>query len=132
MTATADIVADGRRSWVLDLPDQPYPTPNRNDHWAKKAEMARGWRHDTALLAREARIPRCDKVHVTLQFWPPDRRRRDADNLLLVLKHCIDGLRTAQVVEDDDPTHVTFAMPVIHSPRDDRQAMWLLTVEDAA
>jgi crossover junction endodeoxyribonuclease RusA len=125
-------VRDGCRSWVLDLPDEPYPTPNRSDHWAKKAGMARAWRHNTAILARHVLVPRCDKVHVTLDYWPPDRRRRDADNLLLVLKHCIDGLRTADVVEDDDPSHVTFAMPVIHEPRDDRRPKWLLTVSEDA
>jgi Holliday junction resolvase RusA-like endonuclease len=117
---------------MLDLPPTEYSTPNSRDHWAVKARHARAWRFNTSVLARDAKIPRCDRIRVALELWPRDNRRRDPDNLLLVLKHCLDGLRDAGVVDDDTGEYVEFRQPVIHPARDDRRVMWLLTVEEAA
>lgn len=133
MTATTyRTVATGARYWVLDLPDQPYPSLNGREHWSVKNRKAQAWRTATRLLAREAKVPALDAIVVRLDYWPPDRRRRDRDNLMAVVKHCIDGLRDAHVIVDDDADRVTFTAPVIHPARDDRQPMWLLTIEEEA
>ncbi len=119
-------------TWVLDLPPSDYFTPNSRVHWSKRARCARAWRTAVHMLALQAEIPAQDHVTVALEFFPPDRRRRDADNLVSgVLKHCLDGLVDAGVIVDDSPEFVTARMPVIRDVRDDRQAMWLLTVEAA-
>lgn len=131
VTAAA-IVADGRRSWVLDLPDQPYVSLNSRDHWAVKNRKAQAWRTATRLLALEAKVPPLASIAVRLDYWPKEHRQRDRDNLMAVVKHCIDGLRDAKVIVDDDATRVTFEAPAIHPPRDDRQPLWLLTVSEAA
>lgn len=120
------------RSWQLDLPDQPYPSLNGREHWAAKNRKAQAWRTATRLIAREANVPALDSITVRLDYWPKDRRRRDRDNLMAVVKHCIDGLRDAQVIVDDDADRVTFTAPTIHPPRDDRQPLWLLTITEAA
>lgn len=119
------------RTYVLDLPAQHYSTPNSREHWARRAENAHAWRSAACLLARQA--PALDRITVTLDYWPKDRRRRDRDNLVSgVLKHVLDGIVDAGVVPDDAPEYVDARMPVIHEPRDDRQAMWVLTVEAVA
>jgi crossover junction endodeoxyribonuclease RusA len=125
---TAEWLA-GKRAWTLDLPHMDYSTPNSREHWAQKARKAREWRNATALLARQAKIPTCERITVSLELWPFDKRRRDPDNLLLVLKHCIDGLRDANVIADDTGDQVSFSTPVIHPPRPDRFVKWRLTVE---
>lgn len=121
------------RQWQLDLPPQPYSTPNSREHWARTAEKAKSWRTAARLLALEAKVPRLDRITVHLDYWPKDRRRRDRDNLVSgVLKHCLDGLVDAGVVPDDAPEYVDARMPVIHPPRDNRQPLWLLTISEPA
>jgi crossover junction endodeoxyribonuclease RusA len=78
-------------------------------HWATKARITREIRTTTMTLAKLAGIPRCERVSVTLHYVPRDKRRRDEDNLFLVLKAAIDGIRDANVVQDDDSAHVTSA-----------------------
>lgn len=131
MTATAAVIADGRRSWGLDLPDSEIITPNSRAHWSKRAGCAQVWRTATRLLAREARIPQLERATIGLDHWPRDRRRRDPDRNSLVAKWCIDGLVDAGVLVDDDATHVAEVALRIHAPRDDRQPLWLLTVSEA-
>lgn len=41
-----------------------------------------------------------DRLHVYLVFVPPDKRRRDADNLLASCKAALDGLSDAVGVDD--------------------------------
>ena len=119
-------------SWLLDLPANEVVSLNHREHWAKRNRKVQAWKDDTITLARAARIPRCERISVTLEHWPRDNRRRDRDNLVPVLKAAIDGLVAAGVVEDDTPDRVTAMLPVIHKPRDDRQPMWLLTVSECA
>ena len=120
------------RVWALEIPNQPYSTPNSREHWARKARKARDWRHATAMIARARKVPPCRRIRVALDLWPHDRRRRDADNLLLVLKWCLDGLRDAGVIEDDTSEYVTFSAPTIHEPLPSRIVTWVLTVEEIA
>lgn len=129
MTAVA-IVADGARSWVLDLPDSPILTPNDRAHWSRRSECALVWRTAARLLAREARIPHLERVAVRLEHWPKDRRRKDPDRNSLVAKWCLDGIVDAGVIDDDDAIHVTEVALRMHPPRDDRKPLWLLTIEE--
>lgn len=118
------------RQWVLDLPAGEYWSLNDRSHWSAKGATVAVWREAACRLAQEQKIPRCNRIRVRLEYWPPDRRRRDPDNLLGVLKPVVDGLVDAKVVPDDTSEFVDREMPVIHEPRDDRRPQWLLTVID--
>lgn len=53
-------------------------------------------------MARQARIPRLERVSVVAEYQPPDQRRRDADNPAPSVKACIDGIVAAGVLDDDE------------------------------
>ena len=113
---------------VLDLPDAPYPSLNtrRDKRWDSR--QLRHWRHTAHLAARAAKVPPLSGATVRLHYWPGDRRRRDAVNLALVHKACVDGLVDAGVLVDDDPDHVTELMPAIWKGKGDRR--WELIIEE--
>lgn len=118
-------------TYVLDLPDRPYLTPNSRAHWSKRSAHGRAWRRTAQMLARSAQIPACDHATVALYMHAKDRRRRDEDNLVSgVLKHCIDGLVDAGVIPDDTPKHISWLPPRIVSPTDGtrRHHRWELHV----
>lgn len=119
-------------TYVLELPDAPFLTPNSRAHWSKRSRYGRAWRDTTKVLAIASRLPTCQHVHVALEMHPRDRRRRDADNLVSgVLKHVLDGLVDAGVIPDDTPHHVTAAMPRIVPPEGalrPRAHRWLVHV----
>lgn len=73
----------------IELPDSPIITPNDRSHWTERAECARVWRHAAAVLARKEGTP-LDRAKIALDYWPPDRRRRDTDRNQLVVKWCIE------------------------------------------
>ena len=41
-----------------------------------------------------------DKHHIKLVFYPPDKRRRDLDNLFSSMKHTLDGVASALGIDD--------------------------------
>jgi len=103
----------------------PWPDsrllPNRKLHWTLKAAAARNartvawaiayaeWGHDT--------ITACT-AHVT--FYPPDKRRRDLDNLLRACKPYWDGMVDAGLLKDDScirQISVTMGEPDKHNAR---------------
>ena len=40
------------------------------------------------------------KIDVSIRFYPPDNRHRDADNMVAMLKHGLDGIADALGVND--------------------------------
>ena len=120
------------RSWGIDLPDSPIITPNGREHWSRRSECAQVWRSAARLLAKQAHIPSLERVAVALDHWPKDRRRRDPDRNSLVLKWCLDGIVDAGIIPDDDAAHVAEVALRMHPPREDRRAVWLLTVTEVA
>lgn len=113
--------------YVLELPDQDYPSLNnrRDKRW--DGPMIRRWREDAANIARFMNVPALDKPTVRLHFYPGDRRRRDRINLALVHKAVVDGLVDAGVILDDDPEHLDELMPAIHKGKGVRR--WELVIE---
>lgn len=53
--------------------------------------LAAGW--------RQANVPE-GRLHIWIDAYPPDRRRRDADGLLSSLKAALDGVADALEVDD--------------------------------
>lgn len=115
--------------WKLVLPYHRPPL-NLNDrtHWAPQRAKARRLRHDVCLLARAQQMPPCDRVAVQLHYRQKVRRRIDGDNLVATVKPCVDGLRDAGVLVDDDTTRVVHLSPVVHPPIPGAHAgsVWLL------
>jgi len=84
----------------------PWPpkelSPNASIHWAKKAKYKKSYRQMCWALALEAKLE-CDKlgkVPMTITFYPPDKRHRDADNMVAAIKSGLDGLADALGIND--------------------------------
>lgn len=93
---------------------KPLSLNDRDNRFARNAKVQQV-RDEVAMMVRVVGVPRREwrKVKVTLLFRPPDKRRRDADNLVATLKAVCDGLVDADVVADDTPAEMVKEMPVI-------------------
>ena len=86
----------------------PWPprecSPNWRGHWAVKSRAAKNARHGAYMLAVAAGWHRQTwpggKLHFWLDFFPPDRRARDDDNLLAAAKNQRDGVAEAIGIDD--------------------------------
>jgi hypothetical protein len=86
----------------------PWPSrdlhPNSRVHWAKRAKASKAARELAHLLAIEAGWHRATlpegRLHVWLDAYPADRRRRDADGVLSSLKPHLDGIADALGIDD--------------------------------
>lgn len=125
---------DGRTVYVLPLPGKRPTTalsPNgAHGHWSATAKARRTLKAAIVTRVRQLRIPP-GRTHllVELHYVPKDNRTRDADNLVPVLKPCIDALTTrsrgAGIIADDTPDMVTWRPPVIHDADKGTPRLWL-------
>lgn len=102
------------RQWVLDLPwTAPPLSLNDRGHWRVKAKKTAHARALVTLTTRGNLVPRLAACDVVLTYNPRDKRRRDADNLVALLKVACDAIVDAGVVPDDTPDLMVKHMPVI-------------------
>lgn len=89
---------------VLPWPDRRLH-PNSRVHWRAKAPITKAARSLAHLLALEAGWHRVElppgRLHLWIDFYPPDRRRRDDDGLLSSMKAARDGIADALKVDDN-------------------------------
>lgn len=87
----------------------PWPpsilSPNQRPHWAELARAKKAYRTECYMQARIAGITTqwlagAPRAHVSLTFYPPDRRGRDVDNMLASMKAGLDGLADALGLDD--------------------------------
>jgi crossover junction endodeoxyribonuclease RusA len=85
----------------------PWPpsvlSPNVRAHWSKKSKAAKSLRRVCHLLTLEAGIrgvPWDGDIHLFVDYYPPDRRARDQDNMIAASKALFDGLADALSVND--------------------------------
>lgn len=104
---------------VISFP-APAPLLNMNQrlHWTVQRRRAREWRTAATVAALQQLGPGPTRIarppsYVTVTLPVRDRRRRDPANFFPVTKHCVDGLVSAGVWPDDDPTWVTVIEPVL-------------------
>lgn len=112
----------------FDLPwEKPPLSMNGREHWRVKAKKVAMMRSITHHLAVADELPKgLPHVTVVLVYRPRDNRRRDADNLVPILKACCDGLVDHGLVSDDTPDLMTKLMPRIEAPvKGEPGAMWL-------
>lgn len=118
--------------WSLHLP-YPRPPLSLNDrmHWAQRNRISRQIKDDVQILARATRVGTgLARVWVGLTWVPPDRRRRDTDNMAPTLKACIDGLTAYGLVPDDDSAHVRSMCTITAPPVPPlRPGVWLEIVD---
>lgn len=88
---------------MLTLPWPPAGlSPNQRLHWAKKSKIAKAYRRQCHLLCRQAGLrASSNRVRLVLEFVPPDRRKRDDDNLVAAFKSGRDGLADALGIDDN-------------------------------
>jgi len=88
---------------IVFLPWPPKAlSPNAREDRRKVAGVRAKYRIDCACSAKAngATAIEAKALHVTLTFLPPDRKRRDLDNMLAAAKSALDGL--ADVLKVDD------------------------------
>lgn len=78
--------------------------PNARVHWAKRAKAAKAARevgHWTAHANGWDRLKLPGgRLHLWIDFYPPDKRRRDDDGLLASFKPYRDGIADAMGIDD--------------------------------
>lgn len=72
-----------------------------------QAGAAKRQRQDAAFIARSwsdsnpvGWLKECDRLHIWICFRPPDRRRRDDDNLVRAFKSARDGIADGLGIDD--------------------------------
>ncbi|MGV0870044.1 hypothetical protein [Corynebacterium kalidii] len=128
----------GVSTYIMPLSfTRPPLTMNQRLHWRKRAAITRSIRDEVLTRARGMRLPQgLSRITVTLHYQAPDRRRRDADNLVPTLKACCDALAAGTtshpgygIVADDTPDQMAKLMPTIHPASDGTPAKCWLTIE---
>lgn len=86
----------------------PWPpkvlSPNARTHWATRSKAAKDYRYRCCMhakLAGLAAVPgNVGRILLVLEFMPPNRQRRDDDNLIAAFKSGRDGLADALGIDD--------------------------------
>lgn len=107
--------------------ESPPLTENQRMHHMARARTVKEVRALGRLLGSQMRG--CGHVEVLLEWWVPDNRKRDEDNIVPTLKALCDGLVDAGVVPDDTPEYMTKRMPRIHFERGARKRLTLTVSE---
>lgn len=97
---------------VLDIDrDVPPLSLNHRPHWAERNRQTQEWRELARLACVAQRLwagVMPDRLpSLTLVVEPPDRRHRDSDNLVPVLKAVKDGVADYLKVDDE---HIGWAI----------------------
>lgn len=96
------------REWHLLLPaGTPLLSLNQRLHHMEVYARGQNLQTVTGWLARAAKMPRLERVHILGYVLAPDHRRRDPHNWTPTAKAMIDGLVRARLLPDDDWRHVT-------------------------
>ncbi len=97
-------IEDKTKEIVFPWPDLGKLSPNSRIHWAPRARAKKSARENAYLLTKKAGWHRIawpkGRLAVWIDFYAPDRRRRDVDNLLASCKAVLDGIADAMGVDD--------------------------------
>ncbi len=86
---------------MIALPFPP-PTlsPNARPHWAAKARAFKAYKFQCFAVLSQYREDLKGRDSFELRFMPPDRQRRDIDNMLAASKAALDALSEVCGVDD--------------------------------
>lgn len=89
---------------MIELPWPPKElSPNARVHFRTKAAAAKAYRETAYWRAHGSDAPKLPiegGIGVRFDFHPPDKRRRDLDNMLASIKSGVDGIADAWGVDD--------------------------------
>ena len=95
---------------TVELPFPPadlFPNRKNGKHWSSTSAIKeKAWgdaytlTHQAVNKYRGEWYPLTGDVPLTITFCQPDKRHRDADNMLAAMKSQIDGMATALTVND--------------------------------
>lgn len=88
---------------MIELPWPPKElSPNKRLHWAKRNPIKVVYRDACHVRAYNAKlsVPADGPIPITIDFYPPDRRHRDADNMIIAFKAGQDGIANGLGVND--------------------------------
>lgn len=98
----------------------PWPpkkvSPNAREHWAAKSRAAKSYREICAweCKAQKLTAPATEgRLHLWVDFFPPDFRCRDDDNVFSCFKSARDGIADAIGVNDS----IFIMHPMLHRER---------------
>jgi len=96
-----------QKTLTLPWPDRVLH-PNARPHWRVLAQARKVARASACVLARAAGFDREwakslpeGRLHLWIDFYPPDKRRRDDDGLLAAFKASRDGIADALGIDDN-------------------------------
>lgn len=97
----------------------PWPpralSPNARGHWSKRSRAAKSYRMQCFILAKKAGLTApAGRILLSLEFLPPNRQRRDDDNLLAAFKAGRDGLADALGIDDSVFVSQVQLSPEVH------------------
>jgi crossover junction endodeoxyribonuclease RusA len=83
----------------------PGLNPNSRLHWSRKSRLVKtarqaAWGATLEKFGSLNRLPKGSRVYLEMVFCPPDKRRRDADNIIASLKASLDGISDALGIDD--------------------------------
>jgi crossover junction endodeoxyribonuclease RusA len=86
---------------MIELPfPPPKLSPNARCHWAQKARAFRTYKMGCFAILSQYRKELAGRAAFELRFHPPDRHRRDLDNMLASSKAALDALSHVCGVDD--------------------------------
>jgi crossover junction endodeoxyribonuclease RusA len=88
---------------VITLPFPPANlNPNKRLHWAQLAKAKKVYRAACYILTKQsgAKVDWDGDIHAWIDFYPPDRRARDDDNIISAFKSGRDGMADALGIND--------------------------------
>lgn len=88
---------------IIRLPWPPKElSPNARVHHHALARVKKKYRSECGweLKAQGVKKIEADELHLSITFYPPDKRRRDWDNMLASIKSGLDAI--SQQIEVDD------------------------------
>lgn len=95
------------REYVIELPPGlKLLSLNGRYHWAERNRRNAALKKAAWAMAVNAKVPALAAAAITVEYQPPDARHRDADNLALAGKACIDGIVAAKVLPSDTREYV--------------------------
>lgn len=86
---------------MIELPfPPPALSPNARKHWAAKARAFKAYKFQCFAVLSQYRDTLRGRDSFELRFMPPDRQRRDLDNMFAASKAALDALSEICGVDD--------------------------------
>ena len=109
---------------TLEFPWPPAAlSPNARPHWATKAKAAKKYKADCYWACKAAYthherldlMSRLGGLKLAVTFHPPDKRRRDSDNLMGSGKYLFDAISEFTQIDDSRFTYtISKSTPIKH------------------